>query len=55
MKNTNDTQRNLLVKKVNVQLDMLPRTMLNWLSGKINLTDVITIDNGSTGNSSCSN
>jgi hypothetical protein len=45
MEHPNLSQSNLLADKVNVDLNMLRATMMNWICGHIDSTDIVTVDN----------
>ena len=49
MQDPNLSQGHLLANKMNVNLDVLRATMVNWISSLIYSTNVVTIDNGSLG------
>lgn len=44
MKNSNVSQGNFAIDKVDVNLDMLPSLMLNGISRKVYDVDIITVD-----------
>jgi hypothetical protein len=46
MKNADVAKRHLLPDEVNVDLDMLGATVLNWVRSHVDCTDIITKDNG---------
>jgi hypothetical protein len=44
MKNTNFAKRNLLMKKMNVNLYVLGLSMLNWIRGHVDIRHIVTVD-----------
>jgi hypothetical protein len=48
MKNSNVTEGNLLSNKVEIDLNVLRPLMLHWITGEIDSTDIIAIDQSST-------
>jgi len=47
MKNMNLSQGNILANKMNINLNMLGPSMMNWIGSHINCTDIVTIDDRS--------
>lgn len=45
MKNTDVTERHLLIDKVDVDIDMLSSVMLNGVRGHVDDVDIVTVDN----------
>jgi hypothetical protein len=46
MKNTDMTERHLLLDKVDVNLGMLRAAELDWIKSHVDCTDIVTINNG---------
>jgi hypothetical protein len=46
VKNSNVTESNLLMNKVDVQLDVLGATMMNGVGGEVDSGDVVAENNG---------
>jgi hypothetical protein len=46
VENTNVAERHLLPDEVDVDLDMLRATMLDWIRSHVDRTDIVTEDNG---------
>lgn len=47
MKNTNMTNHNLFLNKMNIHLNMFDVLVLNWVIRKIDCTDIVTIHKSS--------
>jgi hypothetical protein len=48
VKNPNVTEGDLLLSKMEINLNMLSSLMLHWVAGEIYNTDIIAIDQGGT-------
>jgi hypothetical protein len=46
MKDTDVTKRYLLPNEVDINLDMLGATVLNWIRSHVNRTNIVTEDDG---------
>jgi len=44
MEHLNLSQSNLLTDKVNIYLNMLRATMMNWIGGHVDSTDIVSVD-----------
>ena len=45
MEHPNLSQSNLLTDEVNIYLNMLRATMMNWIGGHVDSTDIVALDN----------
>jgi hypothetical protein len=50
MENANLAKRDLLANEVNVDLDVLRTSMVDWIGGHVDRTNVVAVDHRGRGN-----